>query len=1016
MLRSLYILALTVLVCLPKNVSADDVLTYGSADGLVFDKINTQCLYFTTPASKNGASKLVLKSIQLYTFLDNTGSYTNLKDKPVYLLVTKEKKKTSNSVNLKTGESFYIYNDESQNTSENKYHIMGISNVQTYKSEGYTTFTFANGLELDPETEYCFFVTRQTAPDQVNRQGFWTYTYDYRYTCYNFRMRVYSDEDNVAAKKEYYYGQKGNGFYQWMPCFVATLTDASETVYSTIPTPPLSEESIKENANASSNSLKGIGFVTPNGLNVSSYGVDGVKIYFKSTDNYNTYLAIASTNLANQTTIPAKDIIAISSNTGENATGYSTFSFSNVTLRPNTTYYMYFVSGNNAGSSQSVKTRYVSCVAKTYRPTVYTTQPTEGLFPAMQISLTSGTVPYEDGDFQTLYCSNNNEHPWRIPTLARTKEGTLVALGGYLICNKDVGNGACAIAAKTSTDNGYTWTSSGTILADGNESTRYGYGDAAIVADRESDKILVMCVYSKVGYTASTRTNPIGVARIYGQENSAGDITWSAPEDVTSNIYGLNNGLKGLFFASGRILQSRVVKKGEYYRIYSAIACNYSTNSNYVLYSDDFGATWKILGNTTALASGGDESKVEEMPNGDILFSCRTSNGRKINMFKYTDIDSDDTAGSWQGQQTLSLGSGQACNGEILFVNAKKKDDSYCILALQSLPSEAATTYLPRRKVSIYYKELASGDLSSASSFASGTWTKYEVSGSGSAYSTMVAIPETNTIGFMLENNYVDLDGKAEPRCDLQYVNLPLSMITGGDYTEIVSEYDMPYRETYAEKLATDMRFDKVTLTREDITDSERYYTFCSPFDLTADEVAAAGITSVETLGSYIEKSNTLKFKDVEDGIKAFQPYVIKASGVNVSRDNALIVKNTEAGSVTAGEATFTANLIEPYQLSQNGTVNAYGYSAKTGKFAKASATAIIHSFCAYVTLPNSNQAKSLNLEFETTGISSIVKQEENVTVYNLSGQKVLSNAPAYQLNSLPKGIYVINNKKQVIK
>ncbi len=995
MLRSLYILALTVLICIPMNVSADDVLTYGSADGLVFDQINTPCIYFKAPASKNGANRVVLKSVQIYTFLDKVNDYRNLDNATVYLGVSTTKYTNYKNNTGTTGTAHSI-----------KINISAFSKGVTYNKEGYTTFEFTNGLQLTPGTTYYFYMTKAAGS-----------TGNATRSIYNYRIRVFSDETNET---ECYYNQSPH-LMQWMPCFIATLTDANETVYSTIPNPPLSEESIRENATSTktNQSLRYIGFTTPNLAGVTSYHLSSTDIYFGATTNYNSYLAIATTNLGNQTSLPAKEIVAISTNTGENSTGYSTYNFGSDKLRPNTTYYLYFVSGNDATKDQTIKARKVTCVQRTYRPTVYSgTAPSESYFPAMRMTVTNNTAddPYVDGEMQTLWCSNNNEHPWRIPTLARTKEGTLVALGGYLLCNKDVGNGQTAIAAKYSTDNGYTWSSSGNVLADGDASTGYGYGDAAIVADRESGKILVMCVYSNVGYTTSTRNNPIGVARIYGQENSAGDITWSTPENVTNSIYGLNSGLKGLFFASGRILQSRVVKKGEYYRIYSAIACNYSTNSNYVLYSDDFGATWKILGNTTALASGGDESKVEEMPNGDILFSCRTSNGRKINMFKYTDIDSDDTAGSWQGQQTLSLGSGQACNGEILFVNAKKKDDSYCILALQSLPSEAATTYLPRRKVSIYYKELASGDLSSASSFASGTWTKYEVSGSGSAYSTMVAIPETNTIGFMLENNYVDLDGKAEPRCDLQYVNLPLSMITGGDYTEIVSEYDMPYRETYAEKLATDMRFDKVTLTREDITDSERYYTFCSPFDLTADEVAAAGITSVETLGSYIEKSNTLKFKDVEDGIKAFQPYVIKASGVNVSRDNALIVKNTEAGSVTAGEATFTANLIEPYQLSQNGTVNAYGYSAKTGKFAKASATAIIHSFCAYVTLPNSNQAKSLNLEFETTGISSIVKQEENVTVYNLSGQKVLSNAPAYQLNSLPKGIYVINNKKQVIK
>ncbi len=990
-LHSLCILIFTMLICLPVNVSADEVLTYGSADGLVFDKMNSRCLYFTTPASKNGATKLVLKSIQLYTFLDGTGSSSNLSGKTVYLAVSSKKMTTTSATSISTGESFDVYTAT--------YPIMGYSSGVTYNSEGYTNFNFTTELQLDPETEYCFFLVRNTTPRSS------------RHTAYAYRFRVYSDDENVTARKEYYWGQASNNFYQWMPCFIATLTDATETVYQTIPNPPLDEESIKDNATSTTSnpSLKNIGFTTPNGGGVTSYNLSSADIYFNATTNYNSYLAIATTNLGNLSTLPAKDIVAISTNMGSNATGYFSYNFENAKLRPNTTYFLYFVSGNDVTAGQTIKTRRVRCLERKYRPTVYSTAPSQSLFPALRLTVTNNTDidPYQDGEMQTLWCSNNNEHPWRIPTLARTKEGTLVALGGYLLCNKDVGNGATAIAAKYSTDNGVTWSSSGTILADGNESTGYGYGDAAMIADRESGKILVMCVYSNVSYANSTRNNPIGVARIYGTENSAGEISWAEPVTVTSSIYGLNSSITKLFFASGRMLQSRVVKTGNYYRVYSAILTN---NGNYVLYSDDFGETWKILGDAVCVPSG-DEAKVEEMPNGDILISSRKASGRYVNLFKYTDIES--AAGGWQSVQELSLGNGQACNGEVLFVNARKADGTYCILALQSLPSVASSTSLPRQKVAIYYKELALGDLSAASTYKGGTWNRYEVSGSGSAYSTMVAIPETNNIGFMLENNYVDFNG--EPRCDLQYVNLPLSTITDGAYTEIISEYSL-YGKSYSEPLATDMRFDKVTLTREDINDTGRYYTFCSPFDLTAEEVVSAGITSVETLGSYIENTSTLMFKDVEDGIKAFQPYVIKGNGVTLSRDNALISKEAEAGSVTVGDATFTANLIENYQLSQGGTVNAYGYSAKTGKLAKASATAIVHSFCAYITLPKTAQAKSINVDFGQTGISSVVRNEASVTVYNLNGQKVLDNVPADRLKSLPKGIYVINNKKQIIK
>ena len=92
-------------------------------------------------------------------------------------------------------------------------------------------------------------------------------------------------------------------------------------------------------------------------------------------------------------------------------------------------------------------------------------------------------------------------------------------------------------------------------------------------------------------------------------------------------------------------MQSRYVKVGAHYRIYSAIlACNGNTinNINYVLYSDDFGITWDVLGGTSVIEktdnnNKADEAKMEELPNGDVLISSRNANnpGRYINVFSY---------------------------------------------------------------------------------------------------------------------------------------------------------------------------------------------------------------------------------------------------------------------------------------------------------------------------------------------------------------------------------------------
>ena len=90
-----------------------------------------------------------------------------------------------------------------------------------------------------------------------------------------------------------------------------------------------------------------------------------------------------------------------------------------------------------------------------------------------------------------------------------------------------------------------------------------------------------------------------------------------------------------LFFASGRICQSSLVKHGSYYRIYSVLTTN---RGSLVVYSDDFGGKWHPLGGSDACpAPQGDEAKIEELPDGSVLLSCRMYGGRYFNIFRYSD-------------------------------------------------------------------------------------------------------------------------------------------------------------------------------------------------------------------------------------------------------------------------------------------------------------------------------------------------------------------------------------------
>lgn len=159
-----------------------------------------------------------------------------------------------------------------------------------------------------------------------------------------------------------------------------------------------------------------------------------------------------------------------------------------------------------------------------------------------------------------------------------------------------------------------------------------------------------------------------------------------------------------------KISQSNVIKVGEYYRLYCAVLVKLGngSNVNFVLYSDDFGGSWTVLGdvNDSPVPSGGDEPKADELPDGSVIISSRASGGRIYNIYSYT--DSRVAAGSWSTSVFSGAGNngavaqGNSCNGEILFVPVIRNSDSKKMYtALQSVPTGPG-----RANVGIYYKGL----------------------------------------------------------------------------------------------------------------------------------------------------------------------------------------------------------------------------------------------------------------------------------------------------------------------
>ena len=410
---------------------------------------------------------------------------------------------------------------------------------------------------------------------------------------------------------------------------------------------------------------------------------------------------------------------------------------------------------------------------------------------AMSLSSTNAQTAASavDGKKQTLFSSvNHASTPYRIPAVATLNNGTVLAIADQRPCGADVGNGEVDIYAKVGTiaQNGsYSWNPSsidpsangGLKIADGNSSN--GYGDAAVVVDRESGKVLVICVSGKVVFSSGSSSKHNKMARIVG---SADGLSWESPQDVTSAFFA--NELKSaytMFMASGRMIQSQLVKVGNYYRIYGALLVREKkniltkVNNNYVVYSDDLGATWKVLGGAKAVSSG-DEAKVEELPNGDIVLSSRTSGGRYFNVFKFSNLNN--ASGSWGSATKCSFAGSNSTNGELmLYKGLVDANGTEYNVMFQSLPTGSS-----RSNVAVYYKAFATNKSSWAvSDFTSG-WTKgIEVDNGASAYSTMTILPN-GQVGFLYEDDY-DTNKASGDYSNIVYVPLTVEEMTNGKYS-----------------------------------------------------------------------------------------------------------------------------------------------------------------------------------------------------------------------------------------
>ena len=544
---------------------------------------------------------------------------------------------------------------------------------------------------------------------------------------------------------------------------------------------------------------------------------------------------------------------------------------------------------------------------------------------------------------QTLFNSaNHSSTPYRIPAIATLSNGDVIAIADQRPCGADVGNGEVDIYAKISSNNGSTWTPSSTDpsadgtglkIADGTSTN--GYGDAAVVANRESGEVMAICVAGKVVFSNGSSSKHNKMARLYSSDYGK---TWKT-EDVTTAFFdNLLPNAYTMFMASGKILQSTKVKKGNYYRLYGALLVRQKKNwlskenVNYVVYSDDFGKTWAILGGKSCISSA-DEAKVEELPNGNIVVSSRKSGGRYFNVFSFSNLES--ATGSWGSTSTCSFGGSNATNGELLMyhnvTNVSTGEKTNIIL--QSLPTGSS-----RSNVAVFYKVIDNNTSYSSSSFTSG-WTKgIEVDNGASGYSTMTILPN-GEIGFLYEDNY-DTSKADGDYSDIVYVPLTVSEITGGAYTYTSSEV---VKETVATPAITpnggELKYGNNTVTIACATaDATIYYTTngATPTTSSTKYTGAFTLTSNATVKAIAVKTgwnnSSVASASFTYTVETVATPVIAPNGGEIEAGTTISISCATSGATiyySTNGAEPTTVYSAPFALNEAATVKAV--AKKTG-------------------------------------------------------------------------------------
>lgn len=306
--------------------------------------------------------------------------------------------------------------------------------------------------------------------------------------------------------------------------------------------------------------------------------------------------------------------------------------------------------------------------------------------------------------------TTDNCQYYRIPAMILDQNGNIVvAADRRYNSNSDLGNHKIDVSIRRSLDGGRTWSEQNIIATgDGKTQANYGYGDPALARTQSGRLICVMAAGSTM-YWNGMRNAAICLSDDNG-------ITWTRPRQLYTSHFtdAVNGKTNSLGFYANFISSGKGLTTSDGTVMFTNNCLTYENKNSpqcYILSSNDNGENW-IMGPANAYA-GCDESKLEQLNNGDLMVSVRQSGNRGFN------TGSAD-ATKWDTQWRNGQISGNACNADILYYSRSTNGERDIMLHS-------------------YIKSSARENLTLAMSIDQGiTWHDFmNIQPGGSCYSTM---------------------------------------------------------------------------------------------------------------------------------------------------------------------------------------------------------------------------------------------------------------------------------------